>query len=370
MFDMRRGLWWWICLSVGLLVLFVGIGWYVVLERSWRSELSRAKEAMNAGRYGLAQEQLSRLAERWTNHGEVFLLLGECQLLRGQREEALASWAKVPPATPSFASAARFRASNLIHIGRYSPAEETLLRALTNPGRSAVHDLERELIGLYRFEGRFDDMRRVLRASWCRSSDPAGVLKELWMLDHSSIPVEAWQYALAKADNDDDRVWLGRAHHAILVGRFRDAAQELERCVKQRPDDSAVWRARLDLAIATEDTAGFWAAVEHLPAERFDATEIHRLRAWLAARLGQSKVERQELTALLKDAPGNTQALERLAVLTSQAGEPRAAEELRRRKAEVDKVQHRAQQDPAGGVDRLQASPGVGRARGRTRACI
>jgi enediyne biosynthesis protein E4 len=336
----RRSLGLWSCLGLGPLVLFVGVGGYVVLERSWRAELSRAKEAMSAGRYGLAQERLSRLADRWTNHGEVFLLLGECQLLRGQREEALASWAKVPPTAPSFARAARFRASNLIHIGRYSPAEETLLQALANPGPSGVHDLERELNQLYRFEGRFDDMRRVLRGSWCRSADPAGVLKELWMLDHSTIPVEAWQFALDKADNDDDRVWLGRAHHAILIGRFRDAADELERCLRRRPDDPAVWRARLDLALATDDVAGFWAAVAHLPADRFDATGIHSLRAWLAARRGETAVERQELTAQLQDGPGNAQALERLAVLTSQEGESREAEQLRRRKAEVDRVQH------------------------------
>ena len=33
-----------------------------------------------------------------------------------------------------------------------------------------------------------DDMRRLLRASWCRSREPAGVLKELWMLDHGPVP--------------------------------------------------------------------------------------------------------------------------------------------------------------------------------------
>ena len=338
--KLRLGSW----LGLGLLVLSVGIGWHQARARSWRVELSLAREAMNAGRYGLAQQRLSRLAEHWTNQGEVLVLLGECELHRGRRKEALAAWAKVPPTAPSFAQAARFRASNLIHLGRYSPAEETLLQALANPGQSGSYDLERELNQLYRFEGRFDDMRRVLRASWCRSADPAGVLKELWMLDHSTIPVEAWQFALAKADNDDDRVWLGRAHHATLIGRFREAAKWLERCLRRRPDDPAVWRARLDLALATDDVAGFWAAVAHMPADRFDATGIHSLRAWLAARHGEAAVEQQELTALARDAPGNTEALERLAVLATQAGQIREAEQLRRRKAEVDRTQHQFNQ--------------------------
>ena len=100
----------------------------------WHEELALAREAMNAGRYGLARERLSRLAEHWTDHGEVYLLLGECESRRGRREEALAAWAKVPPTAPSFARAARFRASSLIHMGKYSPAEELLLRALANPG--------------------------------------------------------------------------------------------------------------------------------------------------------------------------------------------------------------------------------------------
>ena len=39
---------------LGLLVLAMGIGWHQVLWFS-RAELSLAREAMNAGRYGLAQ---------------------------------------------------------------------------------------------------------------------------------------------------------------------------------------------------------------------------------------------------------------------------------------------------------------------------
>ncbi len=125
----------WSGLCLGLLVLAGGIGWHQVRARAWRAELSLAREAMNARRYGSARERLARLAEHWTNHGEVFLLLGECELQRGRREEALAAWAKVPPTAPSFALAARFRASNLIAMGRYSPAEAILLQALENPGQ-------------------------------------------------------------------------------------------------------------------------------------------------------------------------------------------------------------------------------------------
>jgi thioredoxin-like negative regulator of GroEL len=335
----RFRLWTW--LGLGLLILGMGIGWHQLRARAWRAELARARNAMDAGRYGLAQELLSRLSEHGTNHGEVFLLLGECELLRGQREAALATWAQVPPTSPFFARAAKFRASNLIHTGRYSPAERVLLQALANPWLPGLDDLERDLILLYRFEGRFDDMRRVLRGSWCRSADPAGVLKELWMLDHSPVPVEAWQIALDKADDEDDRVWLGRANHAILTGRFGDAAGWLKRCLGRRPDDPAVWRARLDLALAIGDVDSFWTAVAHLPADRFDAAAIRALRVWLAGRRDEDAVEQRELSAQVQDNPGETRALERLAVLASQAGEAGEAERLRHRKAELDRAQHR-----------------------------
>ncbi len=335
----QRALWTW--LGLGLLLSSAAITWHLARTRSWRAELARAREAMDAGRYGLAQERLSQLAAHWTNQGEVFLLLGECARLRGHREEALAAWAKVPPSSPSFARAARYRASNLIHTGRYAPAEEVLLQALSQPRTADSHDLERELIQLYRFEGRFEDMRRLLRASWCRSADPAGVLKELWMLDHSPVPVEAWQIALDKADHADDRVWLGRANHAILLGRFGDAASWLERCLGRRPDDPAVWRARLDLAMAAGDLDGFWTAAAHLPADRFDAPATRALRVWLAGRHGPDALEHRELSAQVRDDPGNTRALERLAVLASRAGQTGEAERLRHRKAEVDRAQHR-----------------------------
>ena len=90
---------------------------------------------------------------------------------RGPREEALAAWAKVAPTDRSFARAARFRASNLIHMGKYSPAEEILLRALADPGPDGPRAGAGADSALP-FEGRFGDMRRVLRASWCRSPDP------------------------------------------------------------------------------------------------------------------------------------------------------------------------------------------------------
>jgi tetratricopeptide (TPR) repeat protein len=165
------------------------------------------------------------------------------RVLCGRRQEALAAWARVAPTDRSFARAVQFQASNMIPMGKYSRAEDILLQGMASPVQSRSYDLKRELINLYRLEGRFRDMRRLLRASWCRSTDAVGVLRELWMLDHTAIPVEVCRFALDHAEDGDDWVWLGRAHLATQVGRFPDAARWLERCLERRPEDPSVWLA-------------------------------------------------------------------------------------------------------------------------------
>ncbi len=246
---------------------------------------------------------------------------------------------RVPRSSPSYARAALLGATLLINTGKYAPSERILIEALAAPIGAERYDLERALSRLYRFEGRLDDVRRVLRASWCRSPSPGAVLRELWLLDHSPTPVEAWLRALESADLEDDRVWLGKANHAILTGRFDEATGWLDRCARKRPEDESVWEARLALARATDDLDGFWESVAHLPENHFDAAAVSSMRAWLAARRGDVAAEREELTGLIRATPGDSQAVERLAVLSFQAGLTRDAEQFRRRKAELDRAQ-------------------------------
>jgi tetratricopeptide (TPR) repeat protein len=348
----------WRVFGLGMAIVAVasGSGAFWLWDRSRRVEsrrleLEQAREAMSANRLGVAQQRLVRLAEQWTDDGEVLLLLGECEAARLKRDDPLGTrlnrdaplftWAKIPPRSPYYSRACLNRANLLINGGRYAPAEEVLNAALAMRQTGDRYDLERALSRLYRFEGRNDDVRRVLRASWGRSPDPAGVLKELFLLDHSPLPAEALQLALEKADDEDDRVWLGRANFALMTARFSDAAGWLDRCLKRRPDDPAVWHARLKLALAMNDIAGIWAAASHLRVDYLDATAVQQLRAELAARTGQPALERRELTALLEDSPGDSQALERLAVLAIQAGQAGEAAQLRARKATLDRAQDR-----------------------------
>jgi tetratricopeptide (TPR) repeat protein len=320
---------------------FGGMGVRAYYLRGWRAELEQAKRAVADGRLGAAREALSKLAPVWTNDGEVPFLLGECELARGRREEALAAWAQVPPSSPFFPRAVAERATHLLNSGRYAQAEEAIAPALAAVPEADRYPIERVATRVYRFEGRFDEVRDLLRASWGRSPEPAAVLKELWLLDSSSMPIEAWRAALDKADPDDDRVWLGQARHAVLTGRFDDARAWIDRCLGRRPDDPSVWGVRLDLALAEDDLDGFREAASRLPAGRWSEADLHGLRAWLARRRRDPEAERLELGALVADRPADAPALERLAALALEAGSASAAEELHRLKSRIDDARDR-----------------------------
>ncbi|WP_165220264.1 FG-GAP-like repeat-containing protein [Aquisphaera insulae] len=340
---MRRASSFWVVgiVLLGGIVAAAAVVGLAARRRGWQADLDAARKALAEGRHALARQRLADLAERWTHDGEVLLLLGECELARGRRDDALAAWSRIRKESPYHSRAALLRATHLINSGRYGPAERVLMEALEGPVASGTYELERALSRLFRFEGRFEDVREILRRSWCRSDDPAAVLRELWLLDFSPMPVESWGLVLDKADAEDDRVWLGRGRHATMTGRFEEARRWLERCVEKRPADAAVLRAELDLALAADDPTRFWAIAGRIPADRLGPAEVAYLRCWLR-RVARDRVgERLELEALARDFPGNIPALERLAAVTLESGRPGEAERLHREKAEADKAKDR-----------------------------
>ena len=184
MSQRRSGLVKWIVPGLALAILATAVGagavWY--RARSRRLELVAARADMKEGRFGLARQHLVRLSDRWPDDGEILLLLGECEMERGRRaaasasesgpdaeaklrhgqDAAIAAWDRVPRDSPSYPQAALRRATHSINTGKYAPAEQILIAALSHPSRTDRYELERALSRLYRFEGRLDDVRRVL----------------------------------------------------------------------------------------------------------------------------------------------------------------------------------------------------------------
>jgi tetratricopeptide (TPR) repeat protein len=334
--------------SFGVAVILLVLGvmtWWVLGEWRFHSGLRWAKAEVVGHRYDAARRWLAAEAARRPDQSETAFWLGVCEQAAGHHEEAAVAYARVPLASPFGADAALSRAQILIEdLGRYAEAEAVLTATLAHAGLRAASEQSRArytLTQLLYWEGRLDEMRRLLRQGWNTSPDRAGDLRDLWMLDIAVFMIEKIRPAIDRAAArapDDDRVWLARANLAMLAGHFDESARLLDACLKRRPDDLAVWRARLRLARAADRIDAAREALSHLPAAGFSHVEVLDLRAWLAAREGTPDEEARALEQLLAQVPGDTQALERLAALASKSGQTDRAVELRDRKAVVDRA--------------------------------
>ena len=82
-------------------------------------------------------------------------------------------------------------------------------------------------------------------------------------------------------------------------------------------------------------------ALTHLPVAEWTEAQIHRLNAWLTSKQGDLRTERRELELLLETDPADLPALERLAQLAEQDGQPAQAAELGRKKKEIERLRAR-----------------------------
>ena len=213
--------------------------------------------------------------ERWTNDGEVYLLLGESELERGRNEPsdrrteaqaaaaaALAAWAKVPAGKPVFrpcllASRDPPDQHGAVHAGRrnlddgaWRPGCRGSLRAracaqpalpFPGPVRRGPGDRTRFLVVTRRRRRAISRNCGRSTTRRCRSRRGSG---------RSTRPT-----ATTTASGSGEPTWPSRPAVSTKPHPW------LDRCVSRRPDDPAVWQARLDLAVATLDEAGFWSAL-------------------------------------------------------------------------------------------------------------
>src|SRR5205814_730125 len=89
--------------------------------------------------------------------------------------------------------------------------------------------------------------RRPGRAGVGRSSSAEAVamVRAHVTVDLFPLPVEHLKEVLSQAsakDPEDDRVWLAQANLATRTGRFDEAEQWLDACLRRRPEDPAVWQ--------------------------------------------------------------------------------------------------------------------------------
>ncbi len=329
-------------IGIGLLVALAA-GWYAYRlydERTFRVELERAKSEMLARHIAVAHRLLADLAKRKPGRGEVEFHLGVCELLRGRDAAALAAFERVPIGSEHAGWAAVHRAGVLQKRGQMAETESLLSWALERPG-SHRDQARWELVRLLRLEGRFHDARRLFQAGLGEFEDPVAALRELYRLDADPYPAEGVRLYLDTAGRQapqDDRVWLGRAYLATRTGDFAEADRWLQACLERRPDDPAVWRQRLDWALAAGRPEEVLESARHLPVDDDSESLALKIRAWFASRRGDRDAERSALESLLTIQPAAPRVLDRLAELAIAGGHPERAEELRLRKAALERA--------------------------------
>jgi tetratricopeptide (TPR) repeat protein len=349
----RRALW---AIAIAVVAACSGLAGVRALE-SWRRErdataaeaaLKAAKAALDARSPEAARPLLARASQLrgGAGNGEAEFLLGACEFKLGHPDAAEAAWSRVPAGSPFEAHAALYRARLVLSHDRFADAEPLLLTALRGQGTHATEARE-TLVNLYKIQGRFDEARALVLGAWGSYSDPAGLLKEVETLG-SSHPMgfDKIRTALDKASRnapDDDRIWLGWATLATRTGHLADAKRRLDQCLERRPSDAAVWKARLDWAMASEDAAELERAVRQLPPDRLGPAEVLDLRAWFAARAGDVDRERTVHEDLLAREPGSLRSLDRLATLALLAGRRDEAARLRQRMAVLTDLKYRYQ---------------------------
>jgi enediyne biosynthesis protein E4 len=328
-----RSLSFWLACLLGFVALASG-GFFWLEEKRFRHEFARAEQDAAGGRYQLAQKRLARLTKQRPGSSEAAYQLGLCEDNLGNRRAAIAAWSTVTAGSPLFTKAAIGRTWVLINTGKLSLAEN-VLASLPRGGGPDAMQLRQAREHLLRLEGRTQEARALIVASWQGAPDPSYALKRLHMLEDAAFPLDYLKKVLAVGDPEDDRVWLGQASLWTWQGRFDEAAKSLDACLARRPLDQAVWLATLSLATSSRNAALARRAVEHLDAGWFLPFEVLRLRAWFAAFRGNDEAERQSLLSLLEAEPGNTTAWSRLAELALKAGRGSDAETFRKNQAKA-----------------------------------
>jgi thioredoxin-like negative regulator of GroEL len=303
---------------------------------------------MDAGLYALAWTRLNRLSQERADDAEVVFQLGRCLAARGQTDGAMKLWARIPLGAPWAVPAALEHARAAISLGRLAEAEQVLRAVIHRPSpeHPAVRHLLLTLLGQ---QGRTALARRLIQSLWqdrtvipaADMSDRLRLLREHMGLDLEPFPLE-WNLGQLQEGSAtataDDRLTLAaaRAHLATRAGDFGHARQELEWCLRQRPEDPAVWKTWLDWAVASGQGDLAAAALDHIPADLLEEDEILSLRAWFARQGRDIPGERAALEQLVALAPSGTGALTRLAEIDLQAGAALKAATMRRRKDELD----------------------------------
>jgi tetratricopeptide (TPR) repeat protein len=214
-----------------------------------------------AERYAIACRNLHQLLS-WKSdrNGGLTFLLGSCELARGRNQAAIAAWERVAPGSLFSERAIRGRMRHLQQSGRFTDAER-LIKDAAEDRRNDRTAVLMSLVPLFTELGRIEEAERLIEDRWELLNeagegalDPAiKLLRTHIDLTLKPSPVETIRASMDQAARlfpEDDHVLLGRANLAIRSGAYDDARRWLDACLRSRPEDAPIWRARLNWGMA------------------------------------------------------------------------------------------------------------------------
>ena len=265
-------------------------------NRRFLALLEEAKREIAGERFGSARVRLSELLARRPGWDEAWYNLGVCEQARQRSQAAWDAFDHVS-AGSDWAGWSDVRRSRIaMDRGRFAECEELLIRAAKNPGPH-VAEARWGLVLLLRMQGRFDEATRCLQAGFDQMSSPwrpfAGSSSWIRTLSRSKGSSEVWT---ARADRLPRTIvsgWPAPTWPSGPVIWKRPIVGS--RCLGRRPDDPAVWRMKLDWALAADRVDEVRLASSHLPADEESPGRLLALQAWLAAHRQDRDAERRFL---------------------------------------------------------------------------
>ena len=316
-----------VLLTVVAAALIGGV-WKLWELRRYRRAMVEIQQEIRAGRHGHAARKAAMLLAWKPDSDEATYLLGVCEKARGQAQAAFGAWERVSPGSPFGAQAIQGRMELLIERGRLADAETLIIQAMSDP-RGDGSKLGLFLGLVYSLQGRVEERERVIEACWDRLE--RGGRRGIGVGHSPRSPPHP-----DPDDRGDPRVprsgrTVGPGGRPGLAGegqtgdprrRVRRGLAMARSLFRRRPDDVAVWRARLDWALATHRLADVRQALGHLPVEESNPAQVQRLTAWLAAFRGDLDSERRALERLVEVDSADLPALDRLEAIADKEREP------------------------------------------------
>jgi thioredoxin-like negative regulator of GroEL len=241
---------------------------------------------MEAGREADAERALRAHLARSPQYGEARLMLARLLANRGDVLGCAGQLHEVPFWSPLKNDATFREAQSWLKADRARDAEAAFRRYLADDPNHPVAKpflrvAEVELINLLSLENRWDETRAVIWQAVPRAEgadrEELLVMSLRTLLERSSPAASVGTLRrYVAADPSDTEARLALAVAAQALGRPAESDGQMAVCLRQRPDDPKVWRARLEVLKDRGDLAALKDALAKAPATVADALWPYR----------------------------------------------------------------------------------------------